>query len=84
MFIREIKKKFKKGNKQYEYVQYRLVESIRTEHGPRQQTVLNLGQLSIPNEQLKTLANLIEQNLHNCTPASLFGDAPDSGHVVHV
>jgi transposase len=74
MFIREIKKLFTKGNKQYEYVQYRLVESIRTEHGPRQQTVLNLGQLSIPSEQLKTLANLIEQNLLHSTQTSFLAD----------
>jgi hypothetical protein len=75
MFIREIKKKLTKGNTRYEYVQYRLVESIRTEHGPRQQTVLNLGQLSIPSEQLKTLANLIEQNLLHSTQTSFLGDA---------
>lgn len=77
MFIREIKKRFQKKNQYYEYVQYRLVESIRTKSGPRQQTVLNLGSLSVPAEQLKTLANLIEQNLTHCAQSSLFRDVPE-------
>jgi len=76
MFIREIKKQFNTHNASYEYVQHRLVESIRTDHGPRQQTILNLGTLSISPEQFKTLANLIEQNLKSCTQSSLFDDAP--------
>lgn len=77
MFIRQIKKRFVKKGIPYEYIQYRLVESVRTEHGPRQQTVLNLGTLRIPAEQLKTLANLIEQNLLSCSQASLFTDASE-------
>jgi transposase len=76
MFIREIKKRFNKKNQNYEYVQHRLVESIRTKSGPRQQTVLNLGTLTVPTEQLKTLANLIEQNLKSCAQSSLFSDVP--------
>jgi transposase len=77
MFIREIKKRFSKGNIKYEYSQYRLVESVRTERGPRQHTLLNLGTLSIPAEQLKVLANLIEQNLvHTQEALPLFGEAP--------
>ena len=43
MFIREVKKRIVKQGVSYEYTQHRLVESVRTEHGPRQQTVLNLG-----------------------------------------
>lgn len=77
MFIREIKKRLNSNGVNYEYIQHRLVESVRTEHGPRQQTVLNLGTLNIPNEQLKTLANLIEENLLNCNQSTLFGDATD-------
>lgn len=77
MFIREIKKRFTKQGVQYEYVQHRLVESIRTEHGPRQQILLNLGTLSLPSEQFKTLANLIEQNLISCAQPSLFSDASE-------
>jgi transposase len=72
MFIREIKKKLNKKSGQYEYVQHRLVESIRTENGPRQHTLLHLGTLSIPQEHFKTLANLIEAKLTNCAQESLF------------
>jgi transposase len=77
MFIREIKKRFRKNGVDYEYIQHRLVESIRTEHGPRQQTLLNLGTLTIPAEQHKTLANLIEQLLLNCSQTSCLSDAPE-------
>jgi len=77
MFIREIKKRLKRNGVDYEYIQHRLVESVRTEHGPRQKTILNLGTLTLPHEQLKTLANLIEQNLLNCTQSTLFGNVTD-------
>lgn len=80
MFIREIKKRFTKNNVPYEYIQHRLVQSIRTDNGPRQQTLLNLGQLSIPPEQLKTLANLIEQKLYHDTQTNIFSDAPEELH----
>ena len=58
MFIKEIKKK----NKGYEkiFTTHRLMESYRTEKGPRQRTVLNLGKLDIPEEQFKLLADRIE------------------------
>jgi len=58
MFIKEIKKK----NKGYEkiFTSHRLMESYRTEKGPRQRTVLNLGRLEIPEEQFKLLADRIE------------------------
>jgi len=77
MFIREIKKRFKKPDGQYEYIQHRLVESVRTEHGPRQQTVLNLGTLSIDPNYHKTLANLIEQKLLNFSQEQLFDHHPE-------
>lgn len=77
MFIREIKKRFVKEGVSYEYTQHRLVESVRTQQGPRQQTVLNLGTLSIPNDLFKPLANLIEQNLVHCSQTKLFTDAPE-------
>ena len=59
MFIREIKKK----NPGYEqkFVYHRLVESVRTPHGPRQRTLLNLGTLDIETNEWKTLANRIEE-----------------------
>jgi len=58
MFIKEIKKK----NKGYEkvFTSHRLMESYRTEKGPRQRTVLNLGRLEIPEEQFKLMADRIE------------------------
>ena len=61
MFIREVIKKIK-GK---EYVQHQLIESIRTSAGPRQNMVLNLGVISLRKDKWKTLANLIESNLHN-------------------
>ncbi len=72
MFIREIKKKIKKDGKYYEYIQHRLVESIRIDGSPRQHTLLNLGKLTIPKEHHKTLANLIEANLTGVFITSFF------------
>ena len=44
------------------YFTYKLVESVRTERGPRQRTVLNLGSdFNTPQEQWKQLADRIEQ-----------------------
>jgi transposase len=61
MFIREIKKRIKKEDgKFYDYVQHRLVESVRTPSGPRQRIVLNLGKLEVDSRDLKALADLIE------------------------
>ena len=60
MFIREVKKRIKTDGKSYDYIQHRLVESVRTESGPRQRTVLNLGTLEIDKDKFKSLANSIE------------------------
>jgi len=59
MFIKEIKKK----NKGYEkvFIYHRLMESYRTERGPRQRTVLNLGKLDLHRKQWKLLADKIEE-----------------------
>ncbi|MCP4268925.1 MAG: transposase, partial [Candidatus Brocadiaceae bacterium] len=62
MFIREKTKK-SKGKKKY--IQHQLIESIRTKAGPRQHIVLNLGQLHLPEEKWKELANCIEGLLTN-------------------
>jgi hypothetical protein len=60
MFIRKVPHKNKKTRK--EYYTYKLVDSIRTERGPRQRAVLNLGvEFSLPKEQWKDLANCIEE-----------------------
>jgi len=61
MYIRR-KIKTRKGQK---YEQHQLVKSVRTERGPRQQVVLNMGELTLPKEHWKTLANAIEAILNN-------------------
>ncbi len=58
MFIKEIIKKNKGLEKTFTY--HRLMESYRTQKGPRQRTLLNLGKLSIHKEQWKALADRIE------------------------
>ena len=62
MFIRE---KTKKASGKKRYVQHQLIESVRTPSGPRQQIVLNLKQLCLPEDKWKTLANCIEGFLAN-------------------
>jgi transposase len=60
MFIRAVAHKNKKNRKKYNT--YKLVESVRTERGPRQSTVLNLGtDFDLPKEDWKQLANCIEE-----------------------
>jgi transposase len=59
MFIRASTQKKKT---QAEYTTFKLVESFRTERGPRQRTVLNLGaDFALPEGQWKDLANRIEE-----------------------
>lgn len=58
MFIKEIEKKNKGYEKTFKY--HRLMESYRTQRGPRQRTILNLGTLDLPKDQWKSLADLIE------------------------
>jgi transposase len=60
MFIRQIKQKGPKGKR---YTYHRLVETIRTDKGPRQRTILNLGSLSLPKEKWGALVKRIEANL---------------------
>jgi transposase len=60
MFIRRVAHKNRKNRK--DYYTYKLVESIRTERGPRQRDILNLGVgFDLPKEQWKDLANCIEE-----------------------
>jgi len=62
MFIRRVPHKDRKNHK--EYYTYKLVDSIRTERGPRQRDILNLGvDFDLPKEQWKDLANCIEENI---------------------
>ena len=62
MFIRE---KSKKAHGKKNYIQHQLIESIRTPSGPRQQIVLNLGHLCLPEEKWKAFANCIKVFLAN-------------------
>lgn len=60
MFIRKVIHRDKKNRR--EYYTYKLLESLRTERGPRQRMVLNLGtDFSLPEEHWKDLANRIEE-----------------------
>ena len=60
MFIRRVPHKNRKNHK--EYYTYKLVESIRTERGPRQRDILNLGVgFDLPKDKWKDLANCIEE-----------------------
>jgi transposase len=58
MFIRESKTKNKKTGKVY--IKHSLVESVRTERGPRQRVVLTLGRLAVGREYWKQLATALE------------------------
>ena len=59
MYIRKVTH-VNKDNQQ-EYHTYKLVESVRTERGPRQRMLLNLGaDFTFPEEKWKDLANRIE------------------------
>ena len=60
MFIRKVDHQNKKNR--HKYFTYKLVDSIRTERGPRQRVILNLGvDFNLPKEQWKDLANCIEE-----------------------
>lgn len=62
MYIKKVRKKNKGSDTYYEYLH--LVDSIRTENGPRQRLILNLGAIDIPFDQYKALANCIEGMLN--------------------
>jgi len=60
MFIRKVIHRDKKNRR--EYHTFKLLESLRTERGPRQRMVLNLGaDFSLAEEHWKDLANRIEE-----------------------
>jgi hypothetical protein len=73
MFIRKVNKTFPDSG--LEYIQHRLVESVRTPQGPRQRVLLNLGTLTIPETKFKDLANAIEAQLYG--QPGLFGEDPE-------
>lgn len=73
MFVRKVNH-YNKSNR-VEYHTYKLVESVRTERGPRQRTLLNLGtDFNLPKEKWKEFANRVEEIITGQT--SLF-DCPD-------
>jgi transposase len=61
MYVKKVRKRNGKTNKIYEYIH--LVENIRTEKGPRQRLVLNLGNLDIYSTQYKAFAKRVEDIL---------------------
>ena len=58
MYIRESKTRNKKTGKVY--IKHSLVESVRTERGPRQRVVLTLGKLTVSREFWNDLALSLE------------------------
>ena len=61
MYIKKVKKTNGRSKKKYEYLH--LVESIRTENGPRQKLILNLGTMDLDPSLYTTLAKRIEDIL---------------------
>ena len=61
MFIREYKTTNKKTAT--EYITHRLVESYKTEKGPRQRIIMHLGTIDIPKSQWRHLAAILEMRL---------------------
>ena len=67
MFIRKVFHTDKKNNTVYHT--FKLIESVRTERGPRQRMILNLGaDFNVPEEKWKDLSNCIEQIVTGQTP----------------
>jgi transposase len=58
MYIKKVRKANQNSKKVYEYLH--LVDNVRTNKGPRQRLILNLGTVDIVPEQYKELANCIE------------------------
>ena len=61
MYIKRVRKSNRNSKKVYEYLH--LVENVRTENGPRQRLILNLGAIDVAPEKYKELANCIEAML---------------------
>ena len=60
MFICKVTHYNKKNRR--EYYTFKLVESVRTERGPRQRDILNLGtDFNLPKEKWKDFANRVEE-----------------------
>lgn len=73
MFIRKVIHRDTKNHR--EYHTYKLLESLRTERGPRQRMVLNLGtDFSLVEEHWKDLANRIEEIVTRQQPLFTYGE----------
>lgn len=74
MFIRKTRKLDPATKKAY--FTFQLIESIRTERGPRQRILLNLGShLDLNQEDLKLLANRIEEVLQGVNSLIVYPEA---------
>jgi transposase len=72
MYIRTVSHTDKNGKK---YHTFKIIESVRTERGPRQRMLLNLGtDFGVPEEKWKDLANRIEEMVTGQRP--LFSGRP--------
>ena len=77
MFVRKVIHTDSKNRR--EYYTYKLLESLRTERGPRQRMVLNLGtDFSLPEEHWKDLANRIEEIVTGQHPLFTYPDEVES------
>lgn len=73
MYIRKVTHTDKKNRQGYHT--YKLVESVRTERGPRQRALLNLGsEFALPEEQWKDLANRIEEIVTGQSPLFIYSE----------
>lgn len=71
MYIRDAYKK--RGDKKYSCLV--LVETIRTKKGPRQKTILTLGNIDVPREQWALLTEMLRRRLSG--QRSMFPDEPE-------
>jgi transposase len=71
MYIRKVTHTDPKNSQDYHT--FKLVESVRTERGPRQRAMLNLGsEFALPEEQWKDLANRIEEIITGQSPLFIY------------
>lgn len=86
MYIKQVTHRSKKNDKQYHT--FKIVESVRTEAGPRQKELLNLGShFDLPKEKWKELCELISLKLSGTNQISFMEPNPDlaelSQRLVH-
>jgi len=77
MHIATITTKNKKTGKVY--INHKLIQTVRTEKGPRSRVIMSLGQLNLPKDDLKKLAFVLEGRITG--QASLF---EDEGYITKI